>query len=109
MFLELFLFVKKMKFLTMGEIHHTSRSYLGTFVLCAYHRFPEGTKLELGRGASSEHHLNPTIPPPRLSRPANCDESQLATSLDGESGPTPAGNTFLHPYPENRFRREMRM
>ena len=47
--LELFLFAKKIKFLTMGEIHCTSRSYLGTFILCAYRRFPEGTKLELAR------------------------------------------------------------
>ena len=38
---------KKMKILTMGEIHCTSRSYLGAFFLCAYHRFPEGIKLEL--------------------------------------------------------------
>ena len=36
MFSELFLFAKKkIKFLTMVEIHCTSRSYLGTFILCA--------------------------------------------------------------------------
>ena len=102
MFLELFLFAKKIEFLTIGDIHCTSRSYLGTFILCAYHRFPEGTKLELGKGAPSEHHPQPTIPPPRLSRPANCDESQLATSLDGESGPTPVGKTFPHSYPKTQ-------
>ena len=103
MFLGLFLFAKKMKFLTMGEIHCTSSlTLLGTFVLCAYHRFPEGTKLELGRGAPSKHHPQPTIPPPRPNRPANYDESQLATSLDGESGPTPAAKTFPHSYPKTK-------
>ena len=35
MFLELFLFAKKMKFLTKGGIHCISRSSLGTFILCA--------------------------------------------------------------------------
>ena len=34
MFLELFLFAKKMKFLT-NEIHYISRSSLGSFILCA--------------------------------------------------------------------------
>ena len=34
-FLELFLFAKKMKFLTKGGIHCISRSSLGTFILCA--------------------------------------------------------------------------
>ena len=32
--------------------------------------------------------------------------SQLAASLEGEPGPTPAGKTLPHPYPETRFRRE---
>ena len=32
--------------------------------------------------------------------------SQLAASLEGESGPTPAGKTLPHSYPETRFRRE---
>ena len=32
MFFELFLFAKKMKFLTKGEIHCISRSSLGTFI-----------------------------------------------------------------------------
>ena len=35
MFLELFLFAKKMKFLTKGRIHCISGSFLGTFILCA--------------------------------------------------------------------------
>ena len=72
------------------------------FFLCAYDHLPEGTKLELGRGAPGKHHPQHTTPPPRLSRPANCDERQLATSLDSESGPTPAGKTFPHSYPKTR-------
>ena len=32
--------------------------------------------------------------------------SQLAASLEGEPGPTPAGKTFPHSYSETRFRRE---
>ena len=32
--------------------------------------------------------------------------SQLAASLEGEPGPTPAGKTLRHSYPETRFRRE---
>ena len=102
MFLELFLFAKKKQILTMGEFHCTSRSYLDTLFLCAYDHLPEGTKLELGRGAPGKHHPQHTTPPPRLSRPANCDERQLATSLDSESGPTPAGKTFPHSYPKTR-------
>ena len=31
---------------------------------------------------------------------------QLAASLEGEPGPTPAGKTLQHSYPETRFRRE---
>ena len=36
----------------------------------------------------------------------NRKESQLAASLEGEPGPTPAGKTLPHSYPETRFRRE---
>ena len=32
--------------------------------------------------------------------------SQLAASLEGEPGPTPAGKTLPHLYPKTRFRRE---
>ena len=32
--------------------------------------------------------------------------SQLTTSLEGEPGPTPAGKSLSHSYPETRFRRE---
>ena len=36
----------------------------------------------------------------------NREGSQLAASLEGEPGPTPAGETLPHSYPETRFRRE---
>ena len=36
----------------------------------------------------------------------NCEGSQLAASLEGEPGPTPAGKTLSHSYPEIRFQRE---
>ena len=36
----------------------------------------------------------------------NREGSQLAASLEGEPGPTPAGNTLPHSHPETRFRRE---
>ena len=36
----------------------------------------------------------------------NREGSQLAASLEGEPGPTPAGKTLPHSYPEIRFRRE---
>ena len=36
----------------------------------------------------------------------NRESSQLAASLEGEPGPTPAGKTISHSYPETRFRRE---
>ena len=36
----------------------------------------------------------------------NREGKQLAASLEGEPGPTPAGKTLPHSYPETRFRRE---
>ena len=36
----------------------------------------------------------------------NREGSQLAASLEGEPGPTPAGKTLPHSFPETRFRRE---
>ena len=36
----------------------------------------------------------------------NREGSQLAASFEGEPGPTPAGKTLPHSYPETRFRRE---
>ena len=40
-----------------------------------------------------------------IDRP-NREGSQLTASLEGEPGPTPAGKTLPHSYPETRFRRE---
>ena len=34
----------------------------------------------------------------------NRESSQVAASLEGEPGPTPAGKTLQHSYPETRFR-----
>ena len=45
MFLELFLFAKKMKFLTKGGIHCISRSSLGTFILCAGTHWSNGRSM----------------------------------------------------------------
>ena len=36
----------------------------------------------------------------------NREGGQLTASLEGEPGPTPAGRTLPHSYPETRFRRE---
>ena len=36
----------------------------------------------------------------------NRESSELTASLEGEPGPTPAGKTLPHSYPETRFRRE---
>ena len=36
----------------------------------------------------------------------NREGGQLAAPLEGEPGPTPAGKTLPHSYPETRFRRE---
>ena len=36
----------------------------------------------------------------------DCKGSQLAASLEGEPGPTRAGKTLPHSYPETRFRRD---
>ena len=36
----------------------------------------------------------------------NREGSQLVASLEGEPGPTPAGKTLPHSFPETRFRRE---
>ena len=59
---------------------------------------PKGTKLELGRGA---HLGTPSSYRRRVStdRP-NREGSQLAASLEGELGPTPAGKTLPHSYRE---------
>ena len=49
-----------------------------------------------------------TVPPRRVSTDRlNNEDSQLAASLEGEpGGPTPAGKTLPHSYPNTRFRGE---
>ena len=68
---------------------------------------PEGHQI----GARKRRTLENTI----LSQPycrrvstdmPNREYSQLAASLEGEPGPTPAGKTLPHSHPETRFRRE---
>ena len=64
----------------------------------------KGTKLEHGRRAhlgtpSSANHTAAASQPDRLNR----GSSQLAASLEGEPGPTRAGKTVSHSYPETRF------
>ena len=59
------------------------------------------TKLELGSGAhlgtsSSANHTAAASHPTGL----NLEGSQLAASLKGKPGPTPAGKTLPHSYPE---------
>ena len=63
----------------------------------ACRHLPKATKLELGNGAhlgtrSSTHRTA------AASQPTGC---QLAASLEGEPGPTPAGKTFPH-IPQNQ-------
>ena len=69
---------------------------------------PKATKLELGRGvhlktsSSANHTAAASQPTGRIAKAA----SWLHLSLEGEPGPTPAGKTLPHSYPETRFRRE---
>ena len=69
---------------------------------------PKGTKLELGRGAHLARNtiLNQPYRRRVSTESLNRDGSQLAASLEGDPGPTPAGKTLPHSYPETRFRRE---
>ena len=68
---------------------------------------PEGHQI----GARKRRtHENPILSKPycrhvSTDRP-NREGSQLAASLKGVPGPTPAGKTLPHSYPETRFRRE---
>ena len=73
----------------------------------ACHHPPEGHQTGVRKGRT----LGNTI----LSQPyrrrvstdtPNREGSQLAASLEGEPGPTPAGKSLPHSYPETRFRRE---
>ena len=69
---------------------------------------PKATKLELGRGAhlktpSSANHTAAA----RLKRQVGSRRQPVGCiSREGEPGPTPAGKTLPHSYPETRFRRE---
>ena len=51
---------------------------------------------------SSTNHTAGRVSTDRLNR----EDSQLAASLEGEPGHTPAGKTLPHSYPKTRFRRE---
>ena len=66
---------------------------------------PEGHQI----GARKRHAPGNTILSQSYRRRVSTDRlnregSQLAASLEGEPGPTPAGKTLPHSYPETRFR-----
>ena len=62
---------------------------------------PKGNNLELERGAHREHHHQPTTIPRHVSADRlNREYSQLAASLEVESGPTPAGPYIHTPKPD---------
>ena len=70
---------------------------------------PKGTKLGLGKRRAPGNTI--ILSPPYRRRVStdrlNREGSQLAASLEGEPGPTPAGKTLPHSFPEtSRFRRE---
>ena len=73
----------------------------------AYRHPPEGHQIGAQKRRTPE---NTTISQPYCRRVStdrpNREGSQLAASLEGEPGPTPAGKTLPHSYPETRFRRE---
>ena len=54
-----------------------------------------------------KHHPQPTIPPPCLNRQAESRWQPVGCISRGrEPGPTPAGKTLPHSFPETWFRRE---
>ena len=69
---------------------------------------PKGTKLGLGKRRAPGNTIilsqlyRRRVSTGRLNR----EGSQLAASLEGEPGPTPAGKTLPHSFPETRFPRE---
>ena len=70
---------------------------------------PKGTKLGLGKRCAPGNTIILSQPYRRRVSPdrLNREGSQLAASLEGEPGPTPAGKTLPHSFPEtSRFRRE---
>ena len=68
---------------------------------------PEGHQIEARKRRTPENTIlsQPYCRRVSTDRP-NREGSQLAASLKGEPGPTPAGKTLPHSYPETRFRRE---
>ena len=70
---------------------------------------PKGTKLGLGKRRAPGNTIILSQPYRRgvSTDRLNREGSQLAASLEGEPGPTPAGKTLPHSFPEtSRFRRE---
>ena len=68
---------------------------------------PEGHQIGARKRRTSENIIlsQPYCRRVLTDRP-NREGSQLAASLEGEPGPTPAGKTLPQSYPETRFRRE---
>ena len=69
---------------------------------------PKGTKLGLGKRRAPGNTIILSQPYRRRvsTDRLNREGSQLAASLEGEPGPTPAGKTLPHSFPEtSRFRR----
>ena len=73
----------------------------------ACHHPPEGHQIGARKRRTPEDTIlsQPYCRRVSTDRP-NREGSQLAASLEGEPGPTPAGKTLPHSYPENRFWRE---
>ena len=70
---------------------------------------PKGTKLGLGKRRAPGNTIILSQPYRRRvsTDRLNREGSQLAASLEGKPGPTPAGKTLPHSFPEtSRFRRE---
>ena len=68
---------------------------------------PEGHQIGARKRRTPENTIPSQLYCRRVStdRP-NRERSQMAAYLEGEPGPTPAGKTLPHSYPETRFRRE---
>ena len=68
---------------------------------------PEGHQIGARKRRTPENTIlsQPSCHRVSTDRP-NRESSQLAASLEGEPGPTPAGKTLPHSYPETRFRGE---
>ena len=73
----------------------------------ACHHPPEGHQIGARKRRTPENTIlsQPYCRRVSTDRP-NREGSQLPASLEGEPGPTPAGKTLSHSYPETRFQRE---